>query len=136
MGYVHCAYHDGHVRDLEDMQEIMKPVALSGLTYLPDKHALQTMSAHHVITGLYEEGAGHINPLKYLQGLAKAAAAEGADIFQNQLVEDITISQNEAPHELHCQTGDRFLGRHLLICGNGYLQGKKRIRRCNARLRM
>ena len=125
LGYVHCAYHDGHVRDLEDMQRAYEARGISGLTYLGDKNALHThLGTDAYVAGLYEDGAGHINPLKYLQGLAKAAASEGADIFQNQLVEDIVISQNEAPHELHCQTGDKFFGRHLLICGNGYIQKK------------
>lgn len=123
MGYVHLAYHQGHVRDLAAMAEDYEAHGISGLTELADKAAVQShIGSDAYIAGLYEAGAGHIQPLKYLHGLAKAAASHGADIHQNCLVKDIQISQTDAPQRLICEDGRVFQGRHLLICGNGYIQ--------------
>ena len=125
LGYVHCAYHDGHLRDLHEMAEEYHAKGIGGLEMLDTKASLQThLGTDAYIAGLYEAGAGHIQPLKYLHGLAKAAAAAGADIHQNTLIDDIDISQSQAPHRLITADGQSFKGRHLLICGNGYIQKK------------
>ena len=125
LGYVHCAYHDGHLRDLHDMAEEYSTRGIGGLEMLDNKPALQThLGTDAYIAGLYERGAGHIQPLKYLHGLAKAAVKAGADIHQNTLIDDIDIAQDNSPHRLISADGRQFTGRHLLICGNGYIQKK------------
>ena len=125
LGYVHCAYHQGHLRDLHDMAEEYEARGIGGLEMLDNKAALQThLGTDAYVAGLYEAGAGHIQPLKYLHGLAKAAETAGADIHQNTLIDDIDISQDSAPHRLITSDGRIFTGRHLLICGNGYIQKK------------
>ena len=125
LGYVHCAYHEGHLRDLHDMAEEYDERGISGLEMLGDKASLQThLGTDAYIAGLYEAGAGHIQPLKYLHGLALAAAKAGADIHQNTLIDDIDIAQTDTPHRLITTDGRIFKGRHLLICGNGYIQKK------------
>ena len=119
LGYVHAAYHERHERDLNEMAETYARHGLEGLTFLPDEDAIRShvgTSCYH--SALHEQGAGHINPLKYLQGLAKAAANAGVDIYQNTLITDI----DEHKAQLICDDGRQFNGRHLLICGNAYIQ--------------
>lgn len=125
LGYVHCAYHEGHRRDLHEMADEYDARGIGGLDMLETPSAMHThLGTDAYIAGLYEEGAGHIQPLKYLHGLAKAAATAGADIHQNTLIDDIDIAQNANPHRLITADGREFKGRHLLICGNGYIQKK------------
>lgn len=119
MGYVHAAYHKGHEADLHAMEETYAKRGIAGLTFLGSQDDIRShvgTSAYH--SALYEADAGHIQPLKYLQGLAKAAAKAGADIHQNTLIHAID------PHAGTFTTDDnrQFKGRKLLICGNAYLQ--------------
>ena len=119
MGYVHAAYHKGHEADLHDMQETYAKRGHGGLTFLPDEEAIRAhvgTSTYH--SALHEAGAGHIQPLKYLQGLARAAAKAGADIFQNTLITEI----DPATASVTTKNGQVFTGRQLLLCGNAYLQ--------------
>lgn len=120
MGYVHAAYHKGHEADLHEMQETYAKRGHGGLTFLKDEEAIRAhvgTSTYH--SALHEAGAGHIQPLKYLQGLAKAAAKAGADIHQNTLIDAI----DHDACTLTSADGQMFKGRHLLLCGNAYLQG-------------
>ena len=119
MGYVHAAYHKGHEADLHDMQEAYDKRGHGGLTFLSDEEAIRQhvgTSTYH--SALYEKGAGHINPLKYLHGLAKAAEKAGADIHQNTLIAHI----DEEKGTLTTSDNQTFKGRHLFLCGNAYLQ--------------
>ena len=128
MGYVHAAYHKGHEADLHQMAKSYQARGHGGLEFLDDEAAIRKhvgTSAYH--SALYEAGAGHIQPLKYLQGLANAAAKAGADIHQNTLITAIdpqacTMTSDE---------GKVFKARHLLICGNAYIQNTapKKMRR-------
>ncbi|MGC6518305.1 MAG: NAD(P)/FAD-dependent oxidoreductase [Candidatus Puniceispirillaceae bacterium] len=120
MGYVHAAYHKRHEAELLDMQETYAKRGLDDLTFLPDEDCVRThVGTSAYKSALYDKGAGHIQPLKYLHGLARAAASAGADMFQNTLITQID------PIATTCTTADGhlFRGRHLLICGNAYLQG-------------
>lgn len=128
LGYVHAAYHDRHETDLRDMQETYAKYGLEELQFLPNEDAIR----EHVGTStyqsaLYEAGAGHIQPLKYLQGLARAAAKAGADIHQNTLVDFVDTASNQ----LHIKDGRVFKAKQLLICGNAYIQNvaPKQMRR-------
>ena len=128
MGYVHAAYHKGHEADLHQMAKSYQARGHGGLEFLDDEAAIRKhvgTCAYH--SALYEAGAGHIQPLKYLQGLANAAAKAGADIHQNTLIYTIdpqacTMTSDE---------GKVFKARHLLICGNAYIQNTapKKMRR-------
>ena len=119
LGYVHAAYHNRHERDLHDMAETYDRHGLGGLEFLPDEGAIRThVGTSSYQSALHEKGAGHINPLKYLHGLAKAAEIAGADIYQNTLITDI----DDQARQLTASDGRVFQGRHLLICGNAYIQ--------------
>lgn len=66
--------------------------------------------------GTLDMGAGHLHPLRYALGLARAAETAGASIFE----------RTEAHHVEKglVQTGQgRVRAQHILLCGNGYLPG-------------
>ena len=119
MGYVHAAYHKGHEHELREMIETYQKKGLEDLEFLPDEEAVRThVGTSTYKSAVYEAGAGHLHPLKYLQGLAKAAIAAGADIHQNTLIHDIDLTSNS----LITSDKRRFRGQQLLICGNAYIQ--------------
>jgi gamma-glutamylputrescine oxidase len=53
------------------------------------EEAVQYVNSPSYIGGLYEGGAGHLHPLNYCLGLARAAAAMGVRIFEGSLVQRI-----------------------------------------------
>lgn len=119
LGYIHAGYHKGHEAELRAMQESYAKRGAGALTFLGDEDAIRAhvgTSAYHC--ALYEAGAGHINPLKYLHGLARAATQAGADIHQHTPIAKIDPSTNTLTTTDH----RLFKGRHLLLCGNAYLQ--------------
>ncbi|MGP9789303.1 NAD(P)/FAD-dependent oxidoreductase [Roseinatronobacter sp. NSM] len=69
--------------------------------------------------GTLDMGAGHIHPLAYALGLARAAQAAGAQIFENTLVEDI-----EQGAQVRARTRSGHVhAKYLILAANGYLGG-------------
>jgi gamma-glutamylputrescine oxidase len=72
--------------------------------------------------GALDMGAGHLNPLAYALGLARAAAAAGARLF-----EGATVHHIEPGPKIAVQTGQgRVLADHVILACNGYLGGLDR----------
>ncbi|EPX75920.1 NAD(P)/FAD-dependent oxidoreductase [Salipiger mucosus] len=69
--------------------------------------------------GVLDMGAGHLHPLRFAQGLAGAAEAAGARLFERSLV--LEVSEG-APCTLQCEAG-RVTAAHVILAGNGYLGG-------------
>jgi gamma-glutamylputrescine oxidase len=67
--------------------------------------------------GAVDRGAGHIHPLNFAIGLAKAAAAAGVRIFEQ--TEALQITQGTKPQVL--TTSGTVTCNHLILAGNGYL---------------
>lgn len=67
--------------------------------------------------GVLDMGSGHIHPLRYGLGLARAAEAAGARLFERTEVTGI-----EKGTEVSFRTsGGRVRARHGILAGNGYL---------------
>lgn len=69
--------------------------------------------------GVLDRGAGHLHPLAFALGLARAAAAAGARLHEGTRV---TRIETGAAPEAITVTG-RVRAGFLLLCGNGYLGG-------------
>ena len=67
--------------------------------------------------GTLDSGAGHLHPLNYALGLARAAEAAGARLFENSRV---TALNREGRPGATTATG-AVRARHLVIACNGYL---------------
>jgi gamma-glutamylputrescine oxidase len=83
--------------------------------------------------GRRDMGAGHLDPLKFAQGLARAAAKAGARIFEGTKAARLTRSEG-AGIEIGCLrpgwrvtaemgSGPNVTAEMVLIAGNGYLDG-------------
>ena len=81
-----------------------------------DRGACSGRAAYH--GGVLDRGAGHLHPLNYALGLARAAAAAGVRIFEASRVEAV------APGAPRCGPARGAVrARFVLVAGNGYLGG-------------
>ncbi len=129
-GYVHTAIHKGHMRELDDYQRSFEQRGYSELTTIPDKSSLfNYICSDAYIGGLYDGGSGHLHPLKYLIGLAKAATKAGANIYTNSPISHITTNKHK--NKLITEKGFIITAEQLVICGNVYLGSvsPKKLRR-------
>jgi gamma-glutamylputrescine oxidase len=69
--------------------------------------------------GALDHGAGHLHPLRYCLGLARAALAAGAQIYEQSLVVDI---QQGGRAKVQTQMG-HVEADHVILATNGYLGG-------------
>ncbi len=74
------------------------------------------------VGGSLDMGAGHLHPLGFALGLARAAAAAGVRIYENSLVHDIQPGQNPVVRTDH----GRVTCDHVILACNGYLGGLER----------
>ncbi len=119
-GYVHTAIHKGHMRELDNYQKSFELNGYSELSILPDKSSLfNYVRSDAYIGGLYDNGSGHLHPLKYLIGLAKAAATAGVSIYTNSPISSIQTANNK--NRLATAQGFVITAEQLVICGNAYL---------------
>lgn len=76
--------------------------------------------------GLLDHGAGHLNPLAFALGLARAASAAGVRIFETSEVQRIDRgAQATAPLRVATDAG-QVTADHLILGANGYLGGLDR----------
>lgn len=68
--------------------------------------------------GLRDGRSGHLHPLNFVRGLARAAEAAGAQIFEASKVQEIVRGQ---PLRIRCATGEVSCDKLVLGC-NGYLE--------------
>src|SRR6202030_4391687 len=69
------------------------------------------------LAGLIDPRSGHLHPLKYTQGLARAAERAGAVIHENSEV----LRYQDGPQVLVHTAQGAVRCAHLVLCGNAYL---------------
>lgn len=80
-----------------------------------DREAFQAVCCSPVYAGgLLDHDAGHLHPLRYVLGLARAAEAAGVRIFE--MTEALQLGDNTVRTPSGTLTAD-----HIVIAGNGYL---------------
>ena len=67
--------------------------------------------------GLYDGGGGHLHPLNYNLGLARAAIGAGARIFERSRVDWIDFGVTPVART----AAGTVKARHLVLCGNAYM---------------
>lgn len=67
--------------------------------------------------GWLDQGAGHLHPLNYALGLARAASQAGARLYEHSRVS--TFQGGKTP--IACTHGGSVRARHLVVACNGYL---------------
>jgi len=117
-GVAHGAYDAVEARDLRDEVEYLRRTYnykdAEGLTREPFQAIVKSS---HYQGGLIDRGAGHIHPLRYVLGLAKAAELAGAQIFERTEVHHI----DEGDPAVVATGHGRVTAKFVILAGNGYL---------------
>jgi gamma-glutamylputrescine oxidase len=72
--------------------------------------------------GRRDMGAGHLDPLKFARGLARAATGAGARIFEDSRATKVTGAA-AGGFEVACADGATLRADIVILAGDGYLEG-------------
>jgi gamma-glutamylputrescine oxidase len=117
-GDLHVAARPSHVDELKAYADKLRRDYDYDKTRFVEKGELEEMtSSRRYHAGLADSGGRHLHPLKYAQGLARAASGLGAQLFENSRVtryregEQVTVETERG----------RVKARYLILACNGYL---------------
>ncbi|MEM9716223.1 MAG: FAD-binding oxidoreductase [Pseudomonadota bacterium] len=112
-GVIHASHTKADAEDLIAEVEHLNSVYDAGSTLLDRDQTAEALSTDVYHNASIDQSAGHLHPLNYALGLAKAAAAAGVRIFENSPV--ITHSGTKV------QLGHAKIdAKTLVIAANGY----------------
>jgi gamma-glutamylputrescine oxidase len=118
--HVHVAVKPRQVDELREWLDELHGEYGYGSARFLDRAGLQGhVASERYLAGLIDPLSGHLHPLKYTQGLARAAEAAGATLFENS-----PVLRYEDGTEIRVHTPDGVVrGTHLVLCGNAYIDG-------------
>jgi len=116
--HVHVAVKPRHVQELEQWsRELREQYAYGSVRMLNRDEVQSHVRSDRYLGGLIDSRSGHLQPLKYTQGLARAAEAAGAVIYENSEV----LRYEDGP-QVRVQTAHGAIRcTHLVLCGNAYI---------------
>ena len=116
--HVHVATKQRHVHELEQwIAELHDEYGYRSARLLRREELQAHVRSDRYHAGLIDPRSGHLHPLKYTEGLARAAELEGVRIH-----EDSQVLRYESGREVVVRTNQGTLRcTHLILCGNAYL---------------
>lgn len=118
-GYLSLAVSERKARDLRAWHDHMASAYRYATTWIEPKDLPQWIASPRFHSGLHDAASGHLHPLKYSLGLARAAASLGVRIF-----EDSGAVALEPGSTARIRTAQGMVSAsHVLLAGNVYLQG-------------
>lgn len=116
--HLHVATKPRHLDELREWEQELHHEYGYGSARLIDRDELaEHVRSERYLGGLIDPRSGHLHPLKYTQGLARAAEAAGARIFEQTTALSVVEGGEVAVHtdrgEVRC--------RHLVLCANAYV---------------
>jgi gamma-glutamylputrescine oxidase len=117
-GVAHACWTDAEVREtFEDTDHLAKHYNYTQAEKL-DQTAIHALIGSKAFKGgAIDRGAGHIHPLNFAIGLARAAHAAGARIFEK--TEALSIRHGGKP--VVQTTSGAITCNHVILAGNGYI---------------
>ncbi len=125
-GYFHGAPKRRHLEALRLEQAELAEVYGDRDTRLAEDAAAVSdyVASPAYLGGLWEGGAGHLHPLKYCLGLARAAEEAGVRIFEDSRAEALDLESGDLESGVRpaaLTARGRVSAGALLLCGNAYL---------------
>jgi gamma-glutamylputrescine oxidase len=116
--HVHVAVKPRHVRELEQWaRELHEDYSYDSVRMLNRDEIQSHVRSDRYLAGLLDTRSGHLNPLKYTQGVARAAEAAGAVIY-----EDSEVLRYKDGAEVRVRTAQGAIRcANLVLCGNAYI---------------
>jgi gamma-glutamylputrescine oxidase len=116
--HVHVGIKPRHVGELEAwVRELHEDYGYESVRMLDREQLQPHVRSERYLAGLIDTRSGHLHPLKYTQGLARAAEAAGTVIYENTEVLDY-----EDGAQVRVRTANGAVRcAHLVLCGNAYI---------------
>lgn len=118
-GTMSLAVSERKARALRAWHEQMESVYGYAATWIEAKDMPRWIASPRFHSGLHDAASGHLHPLKYSLGLARAAASLGVRIFENS--DALALEPGPTAHIRTAQ--GTVSASHVLLAGNVYLQG-------------
>jgi gamma-glutamylputrescine oxidase len=116
-GYMHVVPKPHLIAELKEWCHEYEGLGVSGLSIL-EKPELEKKLGSTIYHGaLRESGAGHLHPLNYCLGLARAAVKAGVTIHENSRVSQVETGSSPSATTPHGKVAAKF----MVIAGNAYL---------------
>ena len=116
-GYLHAAIKPRHVRELEETQEELAELGVPAGRLLKGEEMRARLQSSHYLAVLEDQLSGHLHPLNYTLGLAKAAQAAGARLFSQTRIKRVEPGSTIKLHSDKATISAKF----LLLSGGAYL---------------
>ncbi len=120
-GHLHVAVRPRHLQELAAWyRELTEDYGYRSVR-LVDRDTLPGhVSSERYLGGLLDTRSGHLHPLKYTRGLARAAEGAGVRIFENSRAERYVATGPDGAVIVHAADGAVHC-RHLVLCANAYV---------------
>lgn len=118
-GYLSVAVNARKAKVLRQWQDHMQAEYAFPTQWIDGTDMASWIDSPRFHSGVFDATSGHLNPLKYSLGLARAAASLGVNIFEHSAVK--ALKQGDTIH-LQTELGAVRAGA-VLLAGNVYLQG-------------
>lgn len=116
-----AADRPGHRREIEETFEEWSRLGRRDLALWDRDTTRARVASDHYVGALYDPHGGHLHPLNYTLGLARAAEAAGATIFTGS---PMTRLEDGPPATVHTPHG-RVRAPFVLLAGNAHLIGRE-----------
>jgi gamma-glutamylputrescine oxidase len=118
-GTIYAAVHDADLAEIAaDLEVEIHDFGYDQASALDRAAMAERLGTSIYRGGLADAGGAHIHPLNYALGLARAAEAAGAKLFEASRATRV----DPAGHGVETAAG-RIAARQVLLCCNGYLDG-------------
>lgn len=120
-GQISAAHKPGYVKNYRDHAKIMREeYGYEGLSFLDHDALAAKLGSTRYHGGTYDAATGHINPLKYVVGVASAASKAGARLHENTRARAISSAGGKVT--VKTDQGDIVAGKALIAC-NAFIEG-------------
>lgn len=116
-GYIHAIPKASQFDGLKEWKNELDGLGYTGTQILTKTELEERLGTRIYHGALRESGAGHLHPLNYCLGLARAAIAAGAVIHEKSCVIDI----DSGAHPSARTAAGTVRARFMVIAGNAYL---------------
>lgn len=118
-GYLSLATNVRKASELKAWVERMARVYEHSFQWIARQELEHWIHSPRYYSGIHDPRSGHLHPLKYALGLARAASAAGVRIYEGSAVTRLERGQ---PATLHTARG-KVVASQVLLAGNVYQQG-------------
>lgn len=120
-GHLEVASKQSHFDSYQRMVEFIASEFRHRLEVIPRNQLKEEIGSSLYFGGLLDETSAGVNPARYVAGLARAALARGAAIYENAAVRQIehTTRGRDQGFAVHTERGSLFV-RDILVATSGY----------------